>query len=532
MQPVDKHEWVAEVSFDGGDLDCGNGLLLLIRQHIDPLNTGQLLEILSTEISVEEDLPAWCRLTKNELVSYTKVGKQRSFLICKGAFEAAARQTPNGAGTTGTNSDSVDSKDRKTVSVRKHTKSHSLLEQAVPVYIPESFPRPIAALPVPPLSVMGVGSWPRPKWMLRTLHDHIEGRIGDEDFEQATADAIRLSVAAQIEAGADVITDGEQRRDNYASFVGGLLDNCRLVPLTDLLPLVDDPDEFAEELNALDVPAEKVRHPLVFGPLGRSKPLVPDVALLKKLTDRPLKVALPGPYLLSRIMWMDCITNEVYDTREALAKDIVRILREEIHYLLSEGVSLVQLDEPVLTEVVFTGAKNKRSFMCGALCESGAAGSELEFAVSLINAVAAGLPTERLALHICRGNWTPDESVALAGDYRPLLPVLTRVEVGTLLLEFCTERAGDLGILADIPTNIRVAVGVVNPKNQSIESCDEVSARTRKAIDLLGYDRVLLTADCGFATFADNPLVSDEVARGKLRSMVEVADFCKKLQKS
>ena len=53
-------------SFDGGDLDCGNGLLLLIRKHIDPLTPGQLLEILSTETSVVEDLPAWCRLTGNE----------------------------------------------------------------------------------------------------------------------------------------------------------------------------------------------------------------------------------------------------------------------------------------------------------------------------------------------------------------------------------------------------------------------------------------------------------------------------------
>ena len=76
-----------DVSFDGGDLDCGNGLLLLIRKHIDPLPRGGLLGILSTEISVDEDLPAWCRLTGNELVSFTKDGKQRSFLVCKGKLE-------------------------------------------------------------------------------------------------------------------------------------------------------------------------------------------------------------------------------------------------------------------------------------------------------------------------------------------------------------------------------------------------------------------------------------------------------------
>ena len=64
------HPYQPTDSFDGGDLDCGNGLLLLIRKHIDPLTPGQLLEILSTETSVVEDLPAWCRLTGNDLVSH------------------------------------------------------------------------------------------------------------------------------------------------------------------------------------------------------------------------------------------------------------------------------------------------------------------------------------------------------------------------------------------------------------------------------------------------------------------------------
>ena len=62
------HPYPPAASFDGGDLDCGNGLLLLIRKHIDPLDPGQLLEIISVEPSVDGDLPAWCRLTGNQLV--------------------------------------------------------------------------------------------------------------------------------------------------------------------------------------------------------------------------------------------------------------------------------------------------------------------------------------------------------------------------------------------------------------------------------------------------------------------------------
>ena len=87
MEPIERHKYASDVSFDGGDLDCGGGLLLLIRRHIDPLARGGLLEILSTDATVEVELPAWCRLTSNELVSWTKVGRQRSYLVCKGPFE-------------------------------------------------------------------------------------------------------------------------------------------------------------------------------------------------------------------------------------------------------------------------------------------------------------------------------------------------------------------------------------------------------------------------------------------------------------
>ena len=90
MDPVARHAHTPDLSFDGGNLDCGGGLLLLIRRHIDPLERGGLLEILSTDSTVKVELPAWCRLTSNELVSWTRVGGQRSFLVCKGTLAERA----------------------------------------------------------------------------------------------------------------------------------------------------------------------------------------------------------------------------------------------------------------------------------------------------------------------------------------------------------------------------------------------------------------------------------------------------------
>ena len=79
------------------------------------------------------------------------------------------------------------------------------------------------------------------------------------------------------------------------------------------------------------------------------------------------------------------VEESPYESREQLARDVVRVLREELHHLLARGAALVQFDEPVLTEVVFSGTKKKRSFMCGALSEKGDPEVELDFAVSLLN---------------------------------------------------------------------------------------------------------------------------------------------------
>ena len=88
MNVVGQHTHRPDTTLDGGSLDCGGGLLLLIRRAIDPLPPGGLLEILSTEPTVEVELPAWSRMTGNELVSWTNVGSRFSFLVSKGPMSS------------------------------------------------------------------------------------------------------------------------------------------------------------------------------------------------------------------------------------------------------------------------------------------------------------------------------------------------------------------------------------------------------------------------------------------------------------
>ncbi|MDZ4779182.1 MAG: 5-methyltetrahydropteroyltriglutamate--homocysteine methyltransferase [Planctomycetia bacterium] len=497
MSPADDLRPAA--SFDGGDLDCGNGLLLLIRKHIDPLSAGQLLEIFSRESSVAEDLPSWCRLTGNELVTHEQSNRVHRFLVSRGPFAK-----------------------HDEASVTSVTRPE--VRDAPATATPRNASVPPTVAPIPPLAVLGIGSWPRPAWMLRALHERLCGRLEETEFQQTADDAIRLAVAAQERAGVDLITDGEQRRDNYASFVGALLENCQLVPITDLLAYVDDPEHFAEELRGLDVPADKVRHPAVFGRLARKRSLaLHELQFVQSISRTPVKVALPGPYLLTRTMWLECVSDRAYASREELAADIVKILRAEAEALLQAGATLVQFDEPVLTEVVHGRTAGNRVFMCGALGARRDTEEELAFAEQLLSETLSELPAERLALHICRGNWTTDEGAALTGDYAPLMGLLARVPVGAVLLEMCTPRAGDVALLASLPQRLRIGVGVVNQKSPRIETLPEVLSRAERAIELFGADRVLLHPDCGFATFADSPIAAADVAERKLAVVVQAA---------
>jgi 5-methyltetrahydropteroyltriglutamate--homocysteine methyltransferase len=167
--------------------------------------------------------------------------------------------------------------------------------------------------------------------------------------------------------------------------------------------------------------------------------------------------------------------------------------------------------------------------MCGALGERGEKEEELRFALALLNRVTESFPLDRLAMHVCRGNWSPDETVALTGGYEQLLPVLQEVRVGTLFLEFCTPRAGDIAVLEQLPEGMRIGLGVVNPKDSAIESVDEICKRVTLAAQHVALDRILLTPDCGFATFADNPVASGETAVRKLTNMKLAAGQLQKL---
>jgi methionine synthase II (cobalamin-independent) len=214
-------------------------------------------------------------------------------------------------------------------------------------------------------TVTHVGSWPRSRTLLRALSDKHNGRLDDGSFQRLADDEVRRCLDAQLDAGVELVTDGELRRDSFYSFVTDKLSGTQLHSLAELLDILDDKADFEELLHTLDVPASSIHNPTCVGKLARHRPLAgEEVAFLQQHTDRPIKVTLPGPYLLTRSMWIGRLSRgAAYADKQDMARDVVRILREELLELRDAGVAFVQFDEPVLTEVVFSEDCNRRTFM-------------------------------------------------------------------------------------------------------------------------------------------------------------------------
>lgn len=364
-----------------------------------------------------------------------------------------------------------------------------------------------------------VGSWPRSPDLLRALRQKQNGRISEEEFDTVADSAVLEALHAQEAAGVDMVTDGEQRRDNFYSFVAEKMDGVRLMTLAEMLDVVEDKARFERILQTLDVPAFAMKTATCVGKIKRREPLALDeYRFLREHTERPIKVPLPGPYLLTRAMWVKEVSSAAYPTKEDLGEDVVRILREEVFALRDAGVDFIQFDEPVLTELVFTQGQT-RTFMCAALAARHDPREELEFATSLLNRVVDGLRGVRVGLHVCRGNWSQNEGVLLKGSYHPLVPYLKRMQVQQLVLEFATPRAGSLQAVAEALETKELGLGVVNPRTETIESSEQIVAKAREALRYLPADRLFLNPDCGFGTFAQRPLNTPEVATKKLTAM-------------
>lgn len=381
--------------------------------------------------------------------------------------------------------------------------------------------------PLFPVSV--VGSWTRAPWLVQALRRRQAGEISFAEFNHIADDAVLAALKYQEDAGVDIVSDGEVRRDNFYSFVVEKLNGMKLMKVSELLDYMKDRAGFEEILRALDVPAFAIKSPIAVAKVSEHEGglAVDELDFLKQHTTRHTKIPIPGPYLLTRSAWFEGLSDHVYPTREDLAKDVVQILRREILRLTAHGVDFIQLDEPSLSQVVY-GDEAEQTFMCAALGSRRDPGEELEFAVRLMNETVEGVTGVKFGVHICRGNWSRKEEVLLAGNYGPLLPWLMRMNIHQLVLEMATPRAGEIEVFKEYRNEKELGLGVVNPRTDEIEKPEEIVRNVKGVLRYFDPDKITLNPDCGFGTFAERCVNTPDIAYRKLQAIGQAAEMLRK----
>lgn len=343
-----------------------------------------------------------------------------------------------------------------------------------------------------------VGSMPRSAFVRDLLADGRREALGEIAFRRQLDAAVSYIVATQEAVGLDIISDGEWRRLSYIGVVA------------DVASGFERTQRDGRSWHTVVEPLASVRPGLI----------AEEVRFARARTDRPLKVALPSPYLLGVRMWDPERSVDAYPTRRAFMEALVPILREERLRAEEAGATIVQIDDPHLC--LFVDPRVRQSYEDPE--------GEALYCVDLINAVANGTGGRdhrgaanraETAVHLCRRNkgrrgWVGE------GGYQSILFALERLEVDILFMEYSIPAAGDVAILASLPDRFQVGLGCVDCRSEHIDTPEEIIARVESALRHVDKERLLLSPDCGFApgNMAEIPI--DE-AYAKLRNEVVAA---------
>jgi len=351
-----------------------------------------------------------------------------------------------------------------------------------------------------------VGSLLRPAEVLQARADLAAGKITADQLRAVEDKAITSAVAKQRLIGLSVVTDGEIRRDSWLSDMARAVDG-----FTSSKALLEwhGPGGAQEESKAN----------LVGAKLKKRKQLNADeTPFLKSIAKEPVKVTLPAPSCFVQASFRDGVTDKVYKDRLDMLADVVEIVRDEIQWLISQGVEYVQLDAPLYSYYFDPVQREKMK----------ASGKDpdklLQQVVAGDNSALRGIPRENvtLGLHICRGNnrsrWYTE------GGYDAIAETLFGgLDVDRFLLEYDTARSGGFEPLRLVPGNKMVVLGLVSSKEKALESSEDLERRIEQATQFLPLDRLALSPQCGFASTAEGNLLSEDDQWAKLKLVVETA---------
>jgi 5-methyltetrahydropteroyltriglutamate--homocysteine methyltransferase len=332
--------------------------------------------------------------------------------------------------------------------------------------------------PLPLFPTTVIGSMPRPQYVKDLL------RAGDRTGEQPPAwrrrmdDAVRYVTGMQEQAGIDIISDGEWRRESYVDVIAEIMHGFRWVE--------------REQFKYHQMVVEKMRP-------RRPGVIAEEARFLRENTERHTKVCLPSPYLIGQRMWEPAHSQDAYPTREAFCEALVPVLRQELLAIRDVGVDVIQLDEPHLCVLVDPNVRAQFSDP----------EAEMRRAVDWINEIVGGVSGVTLAVHLCRRNWGR-RGWGAAGGYEAILPHIKRLKVEQLMLEFSIPVAGDVAVLKDLPDNVKIGLGCVDVRFPEIDTPEQIVERVKKALAYVAAERITLSPDCGFAPAKDHAVPLEE----------------------
>lgn len=378
-------------------------------------------------------------------------------------------------------------------------------------------------LPLFPTSL--VGSLPRPRWLIQVLRDREAGIIPDIEWQMLAEHAARDAVHDQNESGLDIVTDGEHRRDGFLSFVVERWYGVRRMPLAERLRTIGEEPELEARLQRLDVPLTAIKSPVVTDKLRVLHPVrgtVQDEAdYLRQISTKPVRIALPGPYTLSRTLWSSELSPRAYSSMKLLAAEIVAILRDEIAQLRDRGVAFIQLDEPALAALA--AVENCATFSGTLLPAIESPDSELWSAVALINATLSDAAGVRTVLHVSQRNWTRQPQMGSDMDITMLMPYLEAMCVDQLSLGAASRDLAQAESLGQLSHEKEIGLGAISARDDVVESAETIAMRVRAFLPHIPAERIVLTPDSGFAAYAERNLNTLETAKAKLTELSKAA---------
>jgi 5-methyltetrahydropteroyltriglutamate--homocysteine methyltransferase len=330
-----------------------------------------------------------------------------------------------------------------------------------------------------------VGSYPQPEWLIdrKKLAGRFPPRVRAKELwripeaflAEAQDDATLLAIRAQEEAGLDIVTDGEIRRESYSNRFATALEGVD----------IDNPG------SALDRSGHPNPVPRVVGRIRRKHPVeVQDLLFLKKHTTKKTKITVPGPFTMSQQA-----QNDFYKSEEEAAMDYAAAVNEEIKDLFAAGADIVQIDEPYMQ------ARPEKA---------------RQYGLKALNRALDGV-SGTTAVHICFG-------YAAIIHARPegysFLPELAGSPCKQVSIETAQSNL-DTAILAKLPGK-KIMVGCIDLSDMAVETPQKVLERLKKALAHVKPENVIVAPDCGMK------YLPREVAYAKMKAMVEGARLLRK----